>query len=90
MDTKIEMGDQDSDGRQKPRHERIPAERVDRSKLQQDILNEFVMNLLMGQLLEQRKLKEFVMSSLMDQTLEQENMKEFMVTFLMNQKLETR
>ena len=31
--TKIEMGEQDSDGRQKSRHERIRAERVDGSKI---------------------------------------------------------
>ena len=60
--TNIEMGEQDSDGRQKSRHERIPAERVDGSKLQQDTLNEFVLNMLMDQKSEPGKLKEFLMS----------------------------
>ena len=41
--------------------------------MQQEILKQFVMNLLMDPKLEQGKLKEFVMSSLMDQKLEQEN-----------------
>ena len=55
--------------------------------MQQEILKEFVMNLLMDQQLKQGKLKEFVMSSFMDQKLEQENMNEFMVPSLMNQQL---
>ena len=44
--------------------------------LQQDILKEFVMNLLMGQKLEQgRTLKELVMRMQLNHKLEQENMK---------------